>query len=149
MKKNIIKVSFLIICMIIISTITLLSLGKTYTIKYNIPNKEYKFYIDNNKGNVEVLKQQRIDNILIVKVKALKEGKVYPTLQYADAAEIKILYIHKTKIITEENFFGYSNGSIIIPILFIILLIYILYLLIKKYKKETTKNLYQYKKSFS
>ena len=121
-------------------------MGKTYTTSFRINNKEsYSFNIYKNSNNIKILEKKVKDNKYIVKFKGEKPGKVFLSMDYKDYSENKIFYIHKSKIITENYYFGYTRGSESIPISVSIILIYILYLLIKEYKKSTKENIYQYK----
>ena len=64
---------------------------------------------------------------------------------YGDISQERQIYVHKSHIITMDNFFGKSTYSEVIPISFTIILIYSLYILIKRYKKYTKENIYQYR----
>ena len=146
MKNNIKKLILLCIFLIIISFIVISFMGKTYTLSFEINNvDDYKLLIEEEFGKVEVLDKKENDGMYLVKVKAIKPGKVYVYLDYGDFQTGKILYIHKNMVITENNFLGKSTGSKIIPISFSIILLYFLFLLIKKYKSCLKENLYQYK----
>ena len=91
------------------------------------------------------LEEKEKNGNYLVKVKAKKEGRVSLLLDIGSIKEIKELYIHKSMIITDNNYFGKSNCSEVIPISLSILLLYIVYLLIKEYKLSKKENLYQYK----
>lgn len=79
-------------------------------------------------------------------MKAKQAGKVFLIMNYGeDYSGQKTLYVHKSMVITDNNFFGYSTGSEIIPISVSIILLYLLYILIKKYRVSIKENLYQYK----
>ena len=146
MKKYIKRIIILSIILFIISFIIIQLMGKTYTTSFRINNKEsYSFNIYKNSNNIKILEKKVKDNKYIVKFKGEKPGKVFLSLDYNDYSENKIFYIHKSKIITENYYFGYTRGSESIPISVSIILIYILYLLIKEYKKSTKENIYQYK----
>ena len=145
MKNNINKICLLTLILTVISIIFILLMGKTYTTSFEIINKKYNFSLDNNTGSVEVLEEKVDNNKYIVKVKSKQPGKVSLIMDYGDYREQRELYVHKTMVITDNNFFGYSKGSEIIPISISIILSFYLYLLIKKYKKSTKENLYQYK----
>ena len=145
MKKNIKKISILFIFLMIISTIYILLIGRTYTASFIIKNDDYQFSIDNNSDVVEIINSQVRDNKYLVTVKSKKVGKVFLNMNYGDYIEQKMLYVHRTMVITDNNFFGYSQGSEIIPISISIFLIYLLFLLIKEYRINTKENLYQYK----
>ncbi len=145
MKKNIIKVFLLSITLIIVSTIVILIMGRTHIAHFNIINDNYDFNIDGDLDSVEIIDKKITDDELIITFKSKKEGRIYPELDFGDFQEGKVLYIHKSLIITDNNYFGYSRGSEVIPISISILLLYVLYLLIKEYKTSIKENLYQYK----
>ena len=145
MKKNTSKIYLLTLILTIISTVFILYMGKTYTTSFEILNNNYKFSLDADTGMVEILEEKEDNNKYIVKVKSKQPGKVSLTMNYGDYREQKLLYVHKTMVITDNNFFGYSKGSEIIPLSISIVLLYFLYLLIRKYRNSTKENLYQYK----
>ena len=144
MKKDIIKLCILTVSLIIISFTFILLMGKTLTFSFKISNNN-KLILDDN-DTVEVIDERKENNKYIVTIKAKKPGKGYLHMNYGDEgmAEGRILYVHKTGVITDNNIFGYSRGSEIIPISLSVILIYILWILIKKYKKSVKDNLYQY-----
>ena len=51
-----------------------------------------------------------------VKIKAIKPGVSYLTADYGDYAEAQNFYVHKSLVITDNNFFGKSSCSEVIPI---------------------------------
>ncbi len=146
MKRNIIKISVLSVLLIVLTSSIVLLKGRVYTATFSFnPDDEINFSVDNDKGNIKILDKKIKDNQYIVKVKALKPGIVYLKLDYRDVEDLKVLYIHKSLVITENNYFGKSNGSEVIPISVLILLFYIIVLLIKEYRISMKKNIYQYK----
>ena len=146
MKRSIKRLFLLALVLVIISTIIILLLGKTYTLKYNLLNDNYKdITIENDTGEIEIIDKKIKNGNYLVKVKAKKPGKAYVFLNYEDYKEGKIIYIHKNMVITDNNYLGKSTGSEIIPISFTVILLYVFYLLKKKYKKGLKENLYQYK----
>ena len=146
MKNNIKKIIILCILLIAISFIVISYMGKTYTLSFDINNvNDYKLLVDEETGKIEVLDKIETDGKYLVKVKAIEPGKVSFYLDYGGFQIGRSIYIHKNKVITEDNFLGKSNGSEIIPISFSIILLYGLFLLIKKYKLCLKENMYQYK----
>ena len=148
MKKNIQKVIILSLILLVISTIFILVMGKTFHAKFQLfnasPNANYELIMDDNEV-LEVLDEKEENGEYLVTLKGKKPGKVFLTLNYDDKKEYKELYVHKTLVITDNTFFGYSSGSEIIPLSLSIILIYILYLLIKRYHESLKENLFQYK----
>ena len=146
MKKSIKKICLLSLILIIISTVFIILMGRTYTINFNIDNtKNYELKLENESGEVEILEAKKDNSNYHVKLKAKKPGRVYLNIVNDDYQEGNMLYVHKSMIITDNNYFGKSTGSEIIPISLFITLIYVLYLLINRYRHCKKENLYQYK----
>ncbi|MBQ6285991.1 MAG: YdcF family protein [Bacilli bacterium] len=146
MKKNITRVCILSLLLIIISTIIILLFGRTYNVKFVVGNKNIQeFTIDSGPGEVIILSKKIVGNEYIVKLKSKKPGKVSVSLNHGDYREEKMLYVHKSMIITDNNYFGASTCSEIIPISLSLVLLYILYILIKEYRKSKRENIYQYR----
>lgn len=149
MKKSLKTLILLILILIVISIGNILLFGRTYEVKFIISdNNNFEFSLDNDSGAVEILEQRQENNKYIVKVKALKPGSAYLSINYGVLAEGKRLYVHKSLVITDGNFLGKSTGSEIIPISISVVLIYMLYILIKKYRNCVKDNIYQYKNVF-
>ena len=144
--KDIIKIALLTLVLTTVSTIIIISFGKTYTTKFYF-NKEgnYSLELDDVDGKIEILEEKKEKNEYTLKLKAVKTGKVYLYVNNGYSQEGRTLYIHKNMVITDNSFFGKSTYSEIIPVSISIILIYILYLLIKRYKEHMKENLYQYK----
>lgn len=146
MKKNIIKIFLLSIFLFIISFVVITFTGKIYTISFDINNTiDYKLLIEEETGKIEVLEKKEEKGKYSIKVKAKEPGEVSMYLDYNGFQTGKKLYIHKNMVITEDNFFGKSTGSEVIPISILIILIYTMFLLIKRYKYCLKDNIYQYK----
>lgn len=145
MKKNILKLSLLILFLTLISFAVINIFGKTYTATFREQNEEHETELTNESGEVEIIEEKKENNKYLIKVKSKKPGIVFLSLKYNDYQESKILYIHKSMIITDNTFFGKSTFSEIIPISLTIILAYSIFLLIKKYKESINANLYQYK----
>jgi len=145
MKNRFIKLGLLSIFLIIISTIIILVTGRTFTEKFSYVKGNYQLNIDNYSGKIEVLDEKMINDNYYVKVKAKKPGRVYLELKDEQTSKIKIIYVHKTMVITDNTFFGKSTNSEVIPISIFIILTYLIYLLIIEYRKSIKENLYQYK----
>ena len=148
MKKDIIKLCLLTVSLFIISFTFILLMGKTLTFSFKISSNN-KLILDDN-DTVEVIDERKENNKYIVTIKAKKPGKgsLYLSHGEGEFAESKMFYVHKTGVITDNNIFGYSRGSEIIPISLSIILIYLLCILIKIYKKNVKENMYQYKNIF-
>ncbi len=138
------KITLLTFFLIIISTITILVMGRTYETSYNVSDN-YSIHIENSTGKAKIINEKKVNNKYIVKVKGINPGKVYLIADDGDTQNIKLLYIHKTGIITSDYIVGYTKGSETIPISISIILIYLLVILIKRYRTSIRENLYQYK----
>ena len=146
MKKSLKRVFLLALILTIISTITILLLGKTYTIKFMIKTEgEHSINTTTDTGKIKILKETKTNDTYKVKIKGVEPGSVYMECIDGDLKEGRIIYIHKSMVITDNNYFGKATGSEIIPISITIFLGYILYLLNKEYKRSCNENIYQYK----
>ena len=130
MSKDIKRLCILSLFLIILSIITITLLGNTYELNYLVQNsnKDFKVDVENETGKVKILKQELKKDKYVVKVKAIKPGRVSIYLNYGDYKEGKLLYIHKNMVITDNNYFGKSTLSEIIPISISIILLYSLYM---------------------
>ena len=144
MKKNINIFIILSIFLIVISFVVIIFMGNTYTTSFNVKDNNYHFSISNEEV-VEVIKETYKDGLYVITVKSKHPGVVELNMDYGDFFSINRLYVHKNMVITNNNFFGYSRGSEIIPVSLSILLVYLLLLLINMYKKNVKENVYQYK----
>lgn len=145
MKKDITRLIILSIFLFLVSTVIIITFGRTYTIYFDSLANNDSLLIEEDKDSIKVLEEKKVDNKYIVKVKAQKPGKVYLSLEKDDIKEMRVLYVHKSLVITENSLVGKSNCSEIIPISLSIFLVYSIYLLIKRYKKHIKENLYQYR----
>ena len=138
----------LIAVLAIISTFVILLKGDTYTVPFELYGKQYENYnlILDNPDNVEILEEKVENGKYLVTIKSKKPGKVFMSLETdGESFFSKSIYVHKSMIITDDNYFGKSNWCEILPVCLTILLSYILYMLIKHYKISINKNLYQYR----
>ena len=146
MKRNIIKVCILSLILIIISVTVISIMGKTYTVVFNYGIDESNtITTEGSTGEAEIIDEKITDGKHILKVKAVKPGKMYYYINHESFSESVMLYIHKNNVITENSYFGKSTCSEIIPISLSIILLYILILLYKEYRKSMKENMYQYK----
>ena len=148
LKKEKKTLLILTIILVIISAFVILTKGNTYTVPFELYGKQYENYnlILDHQDNIEILEEKIENEKYLVTIKSKKPGKVFMSLETdGDTLFSKSIYVHKSMIITDNNYFGKSNGCEILPICFTILLSYILYMLIKSYKISIKKNLYQYR----
>lgn len=148
LKKEKKTLLILTIILVIIPAFVILTKGNTYTVPFELYGKQYENYnlILDHQDNIEILEEKIEKGKYLVTIKSKKPGKVFMSLETdGDTLSSKSIYVHKSMIITDNNYFGKSNGCEILPICFTILLSYILYMLIKSYKISIKKNLYQYR----
>ena len=145
MKKEVKILLFLIISLSIVSAICIFTLGRTYNAVFSIIRDNNTKLDISGSGEVTIIDELYSENEYILKVKAKKPGKVYISYGLDDMSQSKVLYIHKSMIISDNQYFGYSTGSEVIPISISIILLYVLYLLVKKYRKSIKKSIYQYR----
>ena len=145
MKKSIKRLCLLTIILFVISTTIIILMGNTYTTSFKIYENNYKLVLEEDTDAVEIIEEYEKGDEYIVKLKAKKKGRVFLSLNYGDTSTQKLFYVHKSLVITDNNIFGYSRGSEIIPISLSIILIYTIIILIKRYKISVEENLYQYK----
>ena len=149
MKK--LKVLILAIVLFIISAIVIILMGKTYTIKidrndYSGNLNECNLIIENEKI-VKCIDKSVKNGTLNIRLKSISKGKTSLIISSPgnSFSTIKSIYVHDGGIITYNDYFGDSTGSIIIPISITIWIAYVVLIIIKKYKEELNKNMYQYK----
>ncbi len=144
MKKNIIKIGILSLALTVISTIFIITMGRTHTATFISKSKNDILIVQDN-SIIEVLKKEKKGEEYIVKFKGKKPGRVFLLLEKDDYSEEKLYYVHKSMVITDNSYFGYARGSEIIPISISIVLLYTLYILIQRYRESCKNNLYQYR----
>ena len=143
MKKKILILIILIILLTIIFFAYLIIKGNTYTIKVkDVANSDVEI---EKEGIIKIVDKKLENGELTLKIKSISRGRAFITINNEDTEEIYIFYVHRFGIITNNTFFGDSNGDEIIPISISILLIVILAFLIDNYRKNLKYNLYQYK----
>ena len=146
MKKDIKRLGIMSIILFVISTIVILSFGKEYTVVFDLSKKyENKISLENENENIELIKKWSKKDKYYVKVRALKKGRATIYLDNGVFKSGKSLYIHNNLVITDDNFFGKSTCSEVIPISLSIILVYLIYILIKRYREYSKDNLYQYR----
>ncbi len=150
--SNKVKVIILSILLLITSITIIVINGKTHIVKFDNIDSSYNLnnLIIETSKNEQIIKltDKKLQNgVLSLKIEAITPGKTYITIKSDDESfyDIIPIYVHNLGIITTDSYFGNCNGSIIIPISIIIILTYVLYLIIKIYKQNVKKNIYQYK----
>jgi len=152
LKNKKLTLILLVVALIAISLIIIKLHGNTYKLKFELPAEDFSIDDYEIKLDVEdvvkILDIKKENSALLVKIEAVKEGKVLVLCNKKDDSISRfgrLIYVHGDGVITEGYFFGDCNGSIVIPISFIIFLTYVIYLFITKYKNAIKESIYQYK----
>ena len=146
LKNDIKRLLVLIIVLVTISISVILINGRTYELNFDINNDNYYVTIEDENDSIEVVEKKEIGDQYFLRLKGKKYGKVNVFFHSENGLSTgTTLYVHKSKIITDNYYFGKCSGDIVIPISLSIVLIYSIYLLINKYRKNVKENLYQYR----
>ncbi len=146
MLKDFRRLALLTVFLTIVSVFVIVVMGSSYTVVFSdFQSDDYQLILDNETGEVEIVNEWQSGDKYFITVKAKKAGKVSLNLDYGNFAYVKILYIHRSMIITDNNFLGKSTCSEIIPISLSIVFIYVIGILLKRYIRHKRENLYQYK----
>ena len=149
--NNKIKVVLVAIILAIISLTILSITGRTYNVNVNIQGVENPDKIDikleQEEECLEIVDTNIKDNELIIKLHSKKAGKAFINVVNDEGHDIflDVFYVNDLRIITQNGYFSYSNGSIVIPIFTSIFIVYSLYILISLYRKSMNENMYRYK----
>ena len=136
---------------IILFTIALIVInigGQNFTYKVEINTSDINkvnIKIEQEKDIIKIINKKIVNNTLELKIKGLNKGIAFIDIEDGDIYYTNKYYVHPFGVITKGSYFGKSNNDIIIPIVIIIYLIYTLYDLIKNYKINIKKSMYQYK----
>ena len=144
MRRNIKGFFLLSFLLIFVASLVILLMGNTYTVAFHIKDNHYEVSLHSN-DIVEIIDEKEKNDLYFVTVKAKHSGRTYLLFNNGGFMEERVLYVHKNMVITDNNFFGYSRGSEVIPISISIIILYFLLLFFKEYKKGITENMYQYK----
>ncbi len=151
MKNKKIQFILLTVVLFLISIVCVLLVGNKATIKIDLSNydgniEDLNLTIDQGEYEiVELIDKEFDDSNLVINLKGLEEGIAFLELEGYDYYHFNKIYVHKTRIITIDSYFGKTRGDILIPISIFIINAYGLYLLIDKYRKSMKDNIYQYK----
>ena len=136
--------------------------GDTYTVKirediqeqYALESAEenetlqdtYKAWVsEDSKGDVEILEVTGQKDIMLVKVKSRKPGRVYLNYRFCDIESLEVLYVHGDGLITREDYFGDCNGSYELRVLWVLYLAFLIMRIVRKYRASVRENRYLYK----
>ena len=134
--KNKIKVVIVAIILAIITLALLSALGRTYTVKVPLKSvenlDEVNVVLEQDDNYLEIVDTNLKDNELSVKLHSKKSGKAHFIVLDENNEDIflDVLYVNDLGVITQNGYFGYSNGSIVIPIFTSVFIAYSLYILI-------------------
>ena len=143
--KDVIKVLVLTIVLTIISAIIITVYGDTYSAVLDHVKEDYIISVENDTGKIAIANHDYVDETLYVKIKAIEPGNSYLKVTYSDYQTMQMYYIHKNMVITDNNFFGKSTYSEVIPISMVIIITYILFLITKRYRHSVKENIFQYR----
>lgn len=146
-KNNVVKYIIFTLFLFIVSFIYINIKGNVYVLKVNsIKNiNEANIKLEQKNEIVKIISQKNNDGVLEITLKSVNPGKANIIVNDSSNYYYDSIYVHKFGVITINNFFGKSSCDYIIPILNIILISILIYMLIKKYQKSITDNMYQYK----
>ena len=149
MKKKhlvIIAILLMIICFAYIAAV-----GSTFTaamdlFSYDEVNVE-DITVSAEKGGIAEVTDIRIDGQqLFMTFRALGRGKEYFIFRSPDGFErVAVVYVHAFGIISFGEFFGDVTGGRIIHIAVVLYIAVLLFYVIKRYREEIRKDMYQYR----
>lgn len=85
------------------------------------------------------------DGVAVIRLTSEKRGRTNVEVFYGEEALTYFtLYTHPSGVITFETAFGDSSGDIVIPIAGALFMAAVLWCLIKKYRADVRRNMYQY-----
>ncbi len=132
--------------LLVISNALILTMGRSCELRFRLNGESSPVLsVESAGGEVEVLAEKAAGGEYLVKVAARKPGRVFLGITQGDAREEKLLYVHPSMVITDNNYFGRSRGSEVIPVSLSLLLLYLLYILVGRYRRSAEENLYQYR----
>ncbi|MBR7037595.1 hypothetical protein IKI14_07390 [bacterium] len=112
LKKEKKTLLILTIFLVIVSAFVIFIKGNTYTVPFELYGKQYENYnlILDHQDNIEILEEKIENGKYLVTIKSKKPGKVFMSLETdGDTLSSKSIYVHKSMIITDNNYFGKSN----------------------------------------
>ena len=135
----------------IVTSLVIITNGRYITVKYDVSNissniNDYKVSIEQDKDIISIVDKKINGNYLEIKYKSKSRGKAFISINTNNGYNyLTSLYVHSFGIITKNSYFGYSTGSIVIPICVSLFIAFIIFLIIKKYIRSTRDNMYQYR----
>ena len=122
----------------------------SFSLSDNIVNTDQiKLTVDQDKEIIKIIDQQIRDNTAYITAESVSPGEadiMVEELNKSDSViNSRVLYVHQSGIITEENFFGRCTGSWSYMAAILIFLAVLIIGIIIQIKKEMRRDLYQYK----
>lgn len=146
MRKGFRKFCIVSLILLLLSVSVILLTGRTYEVVFSCKqDSDYSLILENETGEAEILEEKKDNGNLTVKVKGVKPGRVFLFFENGEYRTEALLYIHRSMVITDNNFFGRSTCSEILPVCETIMLLYGIYLIYGKYRDCVEENLYQYR----
>ena len=165
MTRILYKIRFILGAMLLvgISIIIVDICGKSYTFthhnlryysEYNDSiAKNLRVYPENDGGNYVQVTDYHVNSNkdLIITIKSKPENikktqRVFLIVtDNRDYSNFIILFVHKSGVITIDDYFGKTGGSKIVSILFVIYLLLIILHFIRRYRTSMKANIYQYR----
>ena len=140
---------------IVLCAVLLIVFGQNYTVKLNenylsqpIPEDTslIRTKIENEDAGAEITGFGVEDGILLIRFSSVRKGKTSVSVFFGEEPQTYFrLYTHTFGVITYDSVFGDSTGDIVIPITFLLYLAALLCLVIRRYRADVKKSMYQYR----
>ena len=138
-----------------VCAVVLLVCGKTYTLRLEEPMLYGTLPETAQDVRVEIkedipavaLTDQRIENgALLLRFRFLRPGRAILSVFDGDKVlNYSVLYAHPSGVITCENRFGDCTGDVVIPAAVLLYLACVLFLLVRRYRADVRRSMYQYR----
>jgi vancomycin permeability regulator SanA len=126
--------------------------GRTYTVAVPVCGaveraEDARVEIEQAAPSVELTGQWLEDDTLYLKFHSVHRGKAYVDVYDPEGEAVQIfnLYVHHLGAITFSSFFGDCTGGRIIPAAIGVYLVLVLWTLIRRYRADVRRSLYQYR----
>lgn len=102
--------------------------------------------IENEDPGAEYTGCKMKEEKLLLRFSSLKPGITYVRVSFGDEKQAYFrLYTHTFGVITYDSMFGDSTGDIAIPLAMLLFLAAVLYFVIRNYRENVKKSMYQYR----
>ena len=130
--------------------VTLILCGGEFTIEVPAPQgaspDDFSFTTDYGSDVIELTDRSCSDGVLTLTFRTVKRGREFIIVTDPEGENTyRSMYIHLFGIVTDNEFFGKCKGDNVIPVAIIVFLALLLYSLIRQYRSDVRKNLYQYR----